>query len=122
VDPLPACDWQIVAHHGAAYAVDVSSFMAWLAVELAFTELAPPPEFYQFAGGELPKLEKEVSLLSDAPLPMWNGAPVTIKDSTALFYWYARYKARLREDGTSGVELVERCTTDATRLWKARIL
>lgn len=98
VEPLAANDWQVVMYQGAAYAVQVEDLISWAKIEFAFDTLAAPPEFVD-ASGTYPKF-------------------LTISDSTAMFYWYARWHA-VREDQDKW-KIVERLSTDRARLAQAR--
>jgi hypothetical protein len=117
---LPACEWQVICHQGTSYAVEMTGWLQWLLAQMAFDKLAPPPDFFKFPG-DVP--DPRVSS-SPPPLPAaWATSAkehVSVEQSTALVYWYARYRVVLNKDFT--IELIERSRTDTTRLWKARML
>ena len=98
VEPLLANEWQVVMHQGAAYAVKMEDWFSWAKVQAAFETLSGPPWFI------------------DASAP--NPRVLAISDSTAMFYWYARWHATRDDDGIWKV--VERLRTNPGRLVLAR--
>ena len=70
VDELEANEWQIIMYQGAAYAVQTEDLVKWSLAQVAYDLFAAPPTFY-----DLPK----------------SSSPISVADSTALFYWYSRW-------------------------------
>ncbi len=104
VDPLEANEWQVVMYQGAAYAVEVESFIKWFAVEFAYSSLAAPPTFYDCSAlfGAFPR-------------------KIMVHESTAMFYWYSRWHARYNFDKRQWV-IMERLRATPAQLAKARAL
>lgn len=98
IESLEANEWQVVMYQGTAYAVQVEDLISWAKIEFAFDTLAGPPGFVD-ASGTAPKF-------------------LTISDSTAMFYWYARWHAVRDDEGKW--KIVERLSTDRARLARAR--
>lgn len=63
-------EWQVIMHHGAAYALDTSDWVTMQRAQLAVDTLGCDAEFYDDEGNR-----------------------VRVDDSTALFYWLLRYDA-----------------------------
>jgi hypothetical protein len=100
VDELEANEWQIVMYQGAAYAVQTEDLVKWSLAQVAYDLFAAPPTFY-----DLPK----------------SSSPISVADSTALFYWYSRWHA-VFDEASGAWKIVERIRTDRGRLATARAL
>ncbi len=101
VAQLAANEWNIAMYQGAAYAVQVEDLVKWSLTAFAYNNLAPPPYFFDCSAGPAAY------------------TPITVSDSTALFYWYSRWHA-VWDDEKEAFVIVERLRTDAGRLAKLR--
>lgn len=80
---LPSGEWQVLMYHGASYAVAITGALSLYLAQLGFNVLAAP-----------------VELIAN------TGVPLSCHDSTALFYWWARFKPQVTTGVVTPVERV----------------
>jgi len=79
-DDIPAAEWQVMMHHGSAYAVFVTGPLLSMMSKVGADSLSGAPDFYALGEEENPM---HAALLGKWVRPM---------DSHAVFYWKLRYE------------------------------
>lgn len=90
--PIGANQWQVIMHHGSAYALDITAYVMAFMAKLSIDMLGGEPQFYEA-----------------------DGTKITCTMSFSLFYWKLRWETVLVDGKPQLQERVSIANLDASR-------